>query len=74
MDKLDELEAREQKEYDKKKQAKYNTRQVIILDKACSLASDPFNFLDDPNFVILLPDYDLLDPSWSGYNFGSNTP
>jgi hypothetical protein len=70
IDKLNELETCEQKEY--KKETKQETQLPVSTNRASAPTNsllvysiiDFSNSFDNPNFVILLANYNFLDPFW----------
>jgi hypothetical protein len=81
LNKLNTLEKLKPKKYKEKKQAKHNTQQATssggTSDSINNPSFDPlvdlFNPFDNPEFVVSLANYNLLDLFWSDQNF-SNTP
>jgi hypothetical protein len=80
INKLDELEAYEQKKY--KEEIKQEIQLPVFISKALAPANSPSvysvvdfsNPFDNPDFVALLANYNFLDPFWSDQGIGFGTP
>jgi hypothetical protein len=80
MDKLDELETREQKKHEK--ETRREAQLPFSISKTLAPADSPLvysivdlpNPFDNPSFVASLANYDPLDPFWPDQDVGFGTP